>query len=201
VRQRQEAYRKDPLQAFKDAGYTPQQAAEALKRAGTPEGAMDQLRAELAQERSERQALQQSIEMAKQEAAQRTATQAFVREAADAANYPTLAKQPPAIVLAAARQILAEARDASGQRIGHLYSNKEVLAFLEQTWSAHGKEGAPNGTSKAPTDASPNAQPGGSTPRTLTNGLSSKRYELPPGFDKLDDQEQKRVFASWLETK
>lgn len=185
---------KNPIAALRALGYTPEEAAAAIKGAGTPESLVAEVRAELAAEKAARQQLEQQLMGEKQAAAYQEAAKAFLVQASDAKVYPHLAKQPPSIVLAAGKQVLAEAK----ARTGHTYSDAEVLAYLEENWSAH-EQAARTPPEASPQSATPSPETNSSTPpRTMTNALEALAYTLPDNFADLSDVEQKRHLAKKL---
>lgn len=175
-------------------GYSTRQISEMIAKEGTPEAAFDAIRAELGTTKEELNALKQQLAMERQQVSYKAAAEAFMNAASDATKYPTLANQPRGMVLAAAKQLIQEAK----QKTGFDYSNGEVLDFLEQHWSGHQKarQAKQDANGKASTASAPKENTA-APPRTITNGIG-KPYALPANFEELDDQQQKAAMAAAL---
>lgn len=191
--EREAAILKDPLQAYRLAGKTPAETKAALERAGTVEGTIDELKAQLMESNSKREALENSIKLEKQQAQLANAESAFKAAASDAKTYPVLARQKPEIVLVVAKDLLARAQ----ANTGHTYSDAEVLAYLNSNWEAQKQAASPTEVAAA-SAATGQASDGSTPPRTMTNGLGSKGYTLPKDFDDMPDAEQKEHLAKML---
>lgn len=187
------ALRQDPISALRALGYSPKDAAEAIKNAGTPEAALADVRKELEAERQARQTLENNLRTREQQATYEREAAAFMTAASDEKAYPTLSQQPPKFVLSIAESIIRQAH----ANTGIVYSNKEVLEYLESNWSSHSKAAKkpPEATTAASAET-PGKQ--GTTPRTMTNGTGSKGFTLPADFQSLPDREQKEWMARKL---
>ena len=185
------------LDAMRTIGLDPKTIAEDAVRASTPEGQLEALRAELRQERAVRERQQQQQQAQQEIAYQRQQEQVFVDQAADAENYPTLAriaKGRPQTLISEGNQVCEDVY----QRTGRYPSFDQVLAYLEGEYSKTFREEKPNREAgpqqgSRPTTPAKEGQPAASA-KTIT-ARASERAILPKSVGEMTREEQISYFA------
>jgi cytochrome c-type biogenesis protein CcmH/NrfF len=183
--------RSDPLAALQLLGV---KAEDAYKRAvmqGKPEALIEQLRAEVAEERKAREAFEQRQAQQSQAQQIKALESDFIERCGDVKQYPALAGTPSSVLLYAAKQLGAELY----QRTNQGYSNQELLAFLNERYAAHQKESGGKAEKDPKTASGATERKSPATSRTISNDLSTQVWSKPPNWSKMSDLEQRQFAA------
>ena len=199
----EEAWRKDPLTAIREAGITPDQLVQKALKEGTPEAKIEAL---AAQNRALEDRLNQSEQTRKQaeaiarQEAEETRLQAdLVRLAGNAARYPNLQDLTPEAIVERAIGIAVKARTRyAKQGINWEYDQRAVLQYMNENPVAKKVAPAAEPPKVAAAAAPPKvaATPGPSksktpaTPRTTTTGNSPGTISRPANFAALSRAER-----------
>lgn len=220
---REDSWRKDPLAFAEESGMSPEKLVGAVVKRGTPEAAIETLRAELAAERAaradyekklgERFEAEQAAKAEAEERAQRQQIEQTQIRAADSfvamctsseADYPTLAalaEVAPHIVIAEARQVaLGVLRwNRENPDRAEMYTDQEIAAHIEQRLKpvyhklAGGKVAA-QVASQGPGSVV-SAGSAKQAPKTLSNASQADRSGQELDLAKMNRQEQTQALV------
>jgi hypothetical protein len=195
LRQEAEEYRKlkedldrDPYAALKARGMTEQALAERALREGTPEQAIHELNRKLERAEQARVALEQRLQLEREESNARQVEQNFLKVADNDERYPRLAQLNSAAQLAVVRASLQQIVN-NGYEVSGL-SDEQVAEACEKFLAP--KKG------KAATKLAPTAAAAKPAPKTLTNAVATERAMAPKPWDELSDEEQIAQIAAML---
>lgn len=220
---REDGWRKDPLAFAEENGMPAEKLVGAVVKRGTPEAAIETLRAELAAERAARADYEKRMadrfeadEAAKKSASEQAqrdyAEQMQIRAAdhfvamctASDAAYPTLAalaEAAPHIVIAEARQVamgvLRWNRENPDQAT--TYTDEEIAAHIEEKLKPVYTKltGAKVGTIASQGQGSSSVSAGSAkqAPKTLSNAAQAERSGSELDLSKMNRQEQTAALA------
>lgn len=189
--------------AFQRLGISGRDMAQAALREGTPEAQLEALLDKrvgpLMSELQTLRAWKQEQDAQRAAAARETGYQELTKLVADKARFPSLAGQPPWVVLAAAQQVWANIPPA--QRAG--VTDADVLEYLEEEYAAHAKSAVTTTppTVDPKTAPGPNENAGSATPRTVTQDTAPPRTPASVDWDSMTLEEQKAEIARQLREK
>ena len=188
----EQSLRGDPLKALQQLGVTPDKLVERALQDGTPAAEIAALRELVAQERHEREQLQQTIKQREYAEQAKHAESAFVAAAKNAERYPNIAHMAPEILVMLGKQVAQEARARYIRETGTAptITDRQILSYLNQklattekpSAAATPKKAAPTPKPKAPATAGPKATP--ESPRTLTN-VAAGQVSKPSNWEQL----------------
>jgi hypothetical protein len=205
------ALRADPLKAIEQLGVTPEQIAQRVLLANTPEEKIAALTAQIETERKERLRMEEAIKSEKA-AAQRAADNArvekeFIRLGTNVEKYPHLKGHPPEALLALGKQVAMKAQEKyrSMGVSAPTITDRQILSYLNELYAPKA-DAAPAATSKAATATSSKAvaKPAGKaspkpeSPRTLTSGQTAGSFTRPINLDKLSRNERIKLLQQDL---
>lgn len=178
--------------AFRRLGIDPRGLAQAALHEDTPEAQMnaafEKRLSPVLSELEQLRAWKAASDQREQAASRAHGHEALTKAVGDAARYPTLAKNPPSVIIAAAAQVWQQIPPA--QRAG--LQDEDVFEYLEEQYAAHSKRAASTTPgSDTPSASTPNDNAGSTTPRTITNDLANPRLPVSSNFDDLDLEDQK----------
>ena len=202
--QQLQQFENDPLTYLRDVRKLP--ADELARRAvedADPEARMKRMQEKLdafeTRERDREKRYAEERAAAQQQAVMRQAEAAFLEKAKDLEAYPNIAlhaEHRPRALVREALEIIEEAY----KRTGIHYSDEEALEYLESLYSKTSKRNETESKSNASASVTQNGAGAQATktagkPRTLSGKDAAQSSALPPNFDELSDQEQKRLMA------
>lgn len=181
----------DPLKALEQRGVTPEQLAQRVLLAGTPEEKLalmqQQLEAQQKQfasiekQRADERALQQfQTKLA-------SAENVFVEMAGNDEKYPNLAGHPRQALLAMGKQIAQEAKAKYLRDYGtdFIPTDRQILGYMNKLYA---KQATATETPANPSKAakpSGKASPKPASPRTMTSGQAAGSFARPTNWDSL----------------
>jgi len=193
----------DPIGLLKARGIPETELAKRVALAGSPEGAIEALRQELA---ATKQQLQTQAEQAQaREAATRQAQieNAYVTSAKDETKYPNIAHLDGDVILTVTQKVIRDLRKSAIDRDIVPPNDEHAMArymrqyedhhFLEYLNSKFAKKAAPQETAPAAATETSSKKTA-----TITNKLASAKHAAPVDFSKMNDRQQRKEMARQL---
>jgi hypothetical protein len=192
----------DPLKFLQESGVTPDQLAQRVMLAGTPEEKFSALQAQLEAERNERVKLENSIKTEKQQQRyaenMKSVEDLFMKRAANVEKYPNLQGLARSAILGLGKQVAQETRAKYIKETGvaPTISDQQLLAHLNKILGKKSVEtpsASKVSTKSAPSKAAKStgtASTKPATPRTLTSSQAAGSFSRPANWDQLSRTER-----------
>lgn len=196
----------DPLKFLENNGVTPDQLAQRVMLAGTPEEKFAAITAQLEAERAERVKLQTAIQQEREEKQRaenlRNVEDTFMKRSANAERYPNLQGYSRSAILGLGKQVAQETKAKYLRETGVApqISDQQILAHLNKILGKKSVETpAPKAASKAPATPSKAAKSSGAasskpaSPRTLTSSQAAGSFVRPQNWESLSRVERVKI--------
>lgn len=194
----------DPIGLLKSRGVPETELAKRVALAGSPEGQIEAMRAEIEETKRQLQAQHEQARAREEATRQAQVENAYLTTAKDEAKYPNIAHLDGDVILTVTEKVIRDLRSKAVAN-GHVPANDEAAMarymrqyedhhFLEYLNSKFAKKAA----SQEPASAPAAPETGSTKTKTITNKLASAKHVAPVDFSKMNDRQQRKEMARQL---